>query len=157
MISGVLLLHGLTMDSRRQKRPDWRETESLSDAASRLLRVLDERKKRRLAGAETPAEIQQSRTYVPAYPGENGREASAKNGSAALKPPGQLTPQREECGDHTLEGGNGRGLETDGRAEFSTLDFVQSFSPQGTARPGSGRYLGRERTRERHAPEDEVE
>ena len=124
----------------------------MEDAAARLLAVLEQRaeKRRPAGGHERPAEIQQSRTYVPAYPGENGREASAKNGSAALKPPGQLTPQREECGDHTLEGGNGRGL-GGGQTDFQTVRF--SYGSMEAACPARGDFHTAERTR--CTPEDE--
>ena len=55
-------------------------------------RAMEERK--RLAGAEMPAEIQQSRTYVPAYPGENGgQNPSAHKGYEALKSSGRQSTQ----------------------------------------------------------------
>ena len=101
------------------RRRDWRELESTADAVRRLTAIIDERnaKKRRLAGAEMPAEIQQSRTYVPAYPGENGGQSpSAHKGYEALKGSGrQSTQPWEEGCDHTAGSWeNGSGLVADG-------------------------------------------
>jgi len=118
MISGVLLVSVARMENRH-RRKDWRESESIEDAAARLLAVLEQRaKKRRLAGGhERPAEIQQSRTYVPAYPGENGGQSpSAHKGYEALKSSGrQSTQPWEEGCDHTAGSWeNGSGLVADG-------------------------------------------
>jgi|SRR6185369_5404319 len=132
---------------------NWRETESMEDAARRLIGVLDERAKKRkhlAGGCMGPAEIADR----PLSPDENADGASAR-GSGALKRRPQSTPVREDTGDHAAErGGNSSGLEFDGRAEFSTLGFVQSFSFQGTARPTPDDFLEEGRSRERHAPED---
>jgi hypothetical protein len=140
------------MDNRHRQK-GWRETESMSDAASRLLRVLDERSKKRKNSAGEDLGRRQIADR-PLSPDENAEERSPRGLGRLDAPPQQFT-SLEEASDHTPQGGERRGLEFDGRAELSTLDFVQSFSPQGTARPGSGRYLGKGRTRERHAPEDE--
>jgi len=102
-------------------------------AASRLLRVLDERvRKRRLAGGlEGPAEIQDR----PLSPDENAEERSHM-GSGRLDAPPQLTQPREDgCDPVASKGFSGNGLEFDGRADLSTLDFVRCVNPEGTARP----------------------
>lgn len=61
------------MDNGRRK--DWREFETTEDAARRLLRVLDERTKKKLSGGfGVPEQIQDPRQCVPA-----DRESAAPN------------------------------------------------------------------------------
>jgi hypothetical protein len=126
------------------RRRDWRELESTADAVRRLTAIIDERNaKKRASGALRPDKIQ-DRQQSPA---EKWPEPSDKVGNIAPGS-GQSTQPWEEGCDHTPQGGNhGRGLETDGRAEFSTLDFVQGFSPQGTARPTPDDFLEEGRSR----------
>jgi hypothetical protein len=85
------------------KRKGWRELESTADAVKRLTAMIDERNaKRRLAGAETPAEIQD----FPWSPGKNADGASDR-GSGTLK----RRPQRPAAGG--WEDSDGVGNECD--------------------------------------------
>lgn len=142
MISGVLVLHGLIMDSRRQRPPDWRETESFSDAAARLLAGLDERKKRRLAGAETPAEIKDR----PWSQDENADGASNEGSGMLKRRPQSAPPRGGNGGDHVAKTVAGDGLESDGHADLPSLDLVHGVNPESTARPDPRSALGTDRT-----------
>src|SRR5690349_11196803 len=110
MILAVLLLHVENMSGGQRK--DWREYETMEDAARRLIGVMDERAKRKAAGSlgVEPAEI----LNRPLSPDENGPSESDR-GSGSLDRSGQLTPVREDTGDHAAaRGGNGSGLEWGG-------------------------------------------
>lgn len=93
-----------------EKRKDFREFETMEEAARRLIGVMDERKKRRLAGGlEGPAEIRNQPAVSPAKAENGGQSPSACVGSAALKSSGrQSTPPRGGNGDdHVANHGQG--------------------------------------------------
>jgi hypothetical protein len=146
------------MSNRSAK--DWRETESLEDAAARLLAVLEQRvqKRKTLAGGGLgTSQDCSSRTYVPAYPGESGTEASANADHDALKPRCQSTQPREDGYDpvahHCDEGSNGLGM--GGRkADLQCVRF--SYGSKRAACPISGSPL-LPAERARNAPESEIE
>jgi len=123
----------LFMSNRRAE--DWRELESMEDAARRLLQELDERVRRRAAERlEASAKIQDQQPQLS--PGRAEHADGASDGvSGSLKRRPQQFTNREAAGDPVAgEGGSGNGLEFDGRADLSTLDFVH-VNPEGTARP----------------------
>ena len=103
----------------------------MEDAASRLLRVLDERAKKRAAERlEASTKIQDR----PLPPDENADGASDGVQGSLKRRPQQFT-NREAAGDPVAgEGGSGNGLEFYGRADLPTLDFVH-VNPEDTARP----------------------
>ncbi|PBB75183.1 hypothetical protein CK227_10345 [Mesorhizobium sp. WSM4308] len=129
------------MSDQQRKEPNWREEESMEAAASRLLRVLDERAKKRAAGAQSPARILDR----PLSPDE-GADGESDLGSGSLDRRPQLTDSREELAS---------GLEYGRRADLGQLDYVfEKIRPKDTARPISGRILDEGRSRESYAPED---
>jgi hypothetical protein len=109
--------------------PNWRDFESMEDAARRLIGVMDERaKKRRLAGGhERPAEIHETSTQS-LVAGENAEERSHK-GSGRLDAP----PQRSAAGGWEEDGGIGN---TGGQTDFGR---GSSLKYKDTARPNSER------------------
>jgi hypothetical protein len=123
----------------RHRRKDWREEESLEDAARRLWRDWDERKAKKAAEClDNSAQIQGSRTPVPACREKSGRDSERKQGSTALKLPGrQLTlPQGGGIGgDPVAEVGRSNGIgNTGGQADFGR---GSSLKYKDTARPGT--------------------
>src|ERR1051325_5578282 len=96
-----------------RKRKDWRELESIGDAARRLLAKMDERKQH--TATKASERLTQGSDKSQAFPAlslawENADGASAR-GSGALKRRPQSTPVREDTGDHAAErGGNSSGL-----------------------------------------------
>jgi hypothetical protein len=100
-----------------ERKPTWRDLESMEDAARRLLAELDERVRRKASERlECSDKIQETSTRS-LVAGDKGREASAKR-SAALKLPGQSTaPQGGQGADpvalEICKEGNGLGNECD--------------------------------------------
>jgi hypothetical protein len=95
----------VSMVERTRRELDWRENEPIGDAVRRLTAMIDERnaKKRRLAGAETPAEIQD----FPWSPGKNAEERSHK-GSGRLDAPPQRPAATSGEEDDGVRMGGGR-------------------------------------------------
>ena len=123
----------LFMSNRRAE--DWRELESMEDAARRLLQELDERVRRkaaeRLQGSDR---IRDQQPQLSPASAENAEERSLRGLGRLDAPPQQFT-NREAAGDPVAgEGESGNGLEFDGRADLPTLDFVH-VNPGSTARP----------------------
>ncbi|TGR83313.1 hypothetical protein EN866_34250 [Mesorhizobium sp. M2D.F.Ca.ET.223.01.1.1] len=148
MISAVLLVSVAHMENRH-RRKDWREEESIEDAARRLLAELDERVRRkaseRLEGSEKIADRPWSQDE------RGGSESDGVTGS--LDRCRQSTPTvGGNGGDPALEGVAERGLGC-GQTDFDTVRF--SLDGMEAACPARGDFHVAERAR--HAPEDEVE
>jgi hypothetical protein len=100
----------------RRKDMNWRDAESMSDAASRLLRVLDERAKKRktLAGSDLDAGPDSNQPALSRVRAEKcGRDSERQHGSTALKLPGrQYTPPQGGGigGDPVAEVGRSNGI-----------------------------------------------
>jgi hypothetical protein len=144
MISGVLVLHGLTMDSRRQRPPDWRDLESTEDAVRRLTAMIDERnaKKAKAAGRlQAPAEIlNQPRRSLAV---ENAAGEMLEGLGSINRQPQRPAAREDER--------SGIGMDC-GQTDFQTVRF--SYGSKGAVRPSSGSSpMPAERAR--HAPEDE--
>jgi hypothetical protein len=146
------------MNSGQRKDRDWRETESLSDAASRLLRVLDERKAKKAAeGLERSAQIadQQPTRSLVGLAEKCGRDSERKHGSTALKLPGrQYTPPQGGGigGDPVAEVGISNGI---GNAGGQTgFGISSSLKCKDTACPALDEALGDRSRPYSDAPED---
>ena len=92
------------MDNRHTRK-DWRETESMEDAASRLLRVLDERIARKKA-AERLDNCSAQIADRPLSPDENAEERS-RMGSGRLDAPPQQFTSLEEAAIYLVQHGQG--------------------------------------------------
>jgi hypothetical protein len=120
-----------------ERKPTWRDLESMEEAAARLLAGLDARaeKRRKAAGRlEGPAEI----TDRPLSPDEKADGAS-NEGLGMLKRRPQFTAGREELagGDPVAEVGRSNGIgNTGGQAGFG---ISSSLKYKDTARPNSER------------------
>jgi hypothetical protein len=131
----------------RYTRKDFRDFETLGDAARRLIGVMDERAKKRKAAGGLGVDRHQFADR-PMSPDENGPSESDR-GSGSLDRSGQLAPVREGTGDHTAErGGNDSGLEWGG----GHVDFRRNFrGNKDTTRPTLDEPLLADRAK-RHAP-----
>lgn len=135
-----------------RKDRNWREAESMEDAARRLLAELDERAKRKdLAGRVMlePAQIADQPTVSLV----KAEKWPAPSKGVHAQGAGQHTTQGEDCVDHTArKEGTGQRIGIGGRADFSGGCF--SFrGGKDTARPTLDEPLLAERAN-RHAPED---
>jgi len=141
----------------RRKDMNWRETESMSDAASRLLRVLDERSKKRkaLAGGDAGAGTNcLSKDACPCVSLEKSGLADRNNGPHAIDASLQLTPSEGRNGGDPVasKGFSGNGLVMGvGRADLSGGSF--SLRCKDTVRPTLEEPLLTDRAN-KHAPED---
>jgi hypothetical protein len=144
------------MSDEQRREPNWRETESMEDAARRLWRDWDERKAKKAAEClDNSAQIEGSRTPVPACREKSGRDSERKHGSTALKLPGrQLTPPQGGGigGDPVAEVGRSNGMgNTGGQADFG---ISSSLKYKDTTRPALDEALADRPRRYPDAPED---
>jgi len=92
MTSCVLPLHGLTMSNGRTK--GWRELESFEEAAARLIGVMDERKRKRLAGSlNAPAEIMDQQRS----PAENAAGEKLEGSGSFDRQPQRPAAREDAC------------------------------------------------------------
>lgn len=101
MTSCVLPLHVLNMGNGRAK--GWRELETYEEAAVRLLRVLDERVKKRAAGAQSPAQITDQPAVSLAKAEKEGPSWSDK-GDRTLDGSAPITGAGGDCAGWSADG-----------------------------------------------------
>jgi hypothetical protein len=137
---------------------NWRDAESMSDAASRLLRVLDERAKKRktLAGSDLDAGPDSNQPALSRVRAEKcGRDSERQHGSTALKLPGrQYTPPQGGGigGDPVAEVGRSNGIGNAGAQ--AVLGIGSSLKYKDTACPALDEALADRSRRYPDAPED---
>ena len=107
---------------------DFRETETIDQAVRRLIGVMDERKKRRASGAQSPEQIHDpAQSLLDEWP-----EAGNTVGSIAAS------------GLTVADVGSSNGYENFGRAGLQVTDYVsEKISPKETARPALDASLTR--------------
>jgi hypothetical protein len=136
--------------SDKRKEPNWREAESMSDAASRLLRVLDERaKKRKNSAGEDLGRRQiadQPPQMSPTGLADERADGASDGVQVSLKRRPQLTDSREDVAGGLVKGG--------GQTDLQCVRF--SYGSKRAACPVSGSPL-LPAERARNAPESEIE
>jgi hypothetical protein len=129
------------MSDEQRREPNWRETESLEDAARRLWRDWDERKAKKAAeGLERSAQFanQQPTRSLVGLAEKCGRDSERQHGSTALKLPGrQSTPPQGGGigGDPVAEVGRSNGIGNAGGQ--AVLGISSSLKYKDTASPNA--------------------